>query len=97
MADSPLNRGFATDLFARPEPHQLSADLAADDRITVREPEAVRLTGLSGKTLKRIADRGEPVGRFTQGRVVLFHLPTLRAWMATHATGGRPNVGEVTT
>jgi hypothetical protein len=65
----------------------------ADDRITVREPEAARLTCLSGKTLKRIAARGEAIGRITEGRVVLFHLPTLRAWMAARATGAATTAG----
>ena len=60
---------------------------------TATEPEALaidqraaaRLTGLSAKTLGRLADAGAPVGRLKIGRRVLYHRDTLAKWLATHA------------
>jgi hypothetical protein len=56
-----------------------------DDRLMIDEREAERLTGLSGKTLKRLAERGELVGRVRVLRAVRFHVPTLAAWAAARA------------
>lgn len=56
------------------------------DPINIDQAEAAKLTGLSGKTLERLAKSGEPVGRFRIGTRVLFHLPTLRAWFANRVT-----------
>ena len=54
--------------------------------LTADQPGAERLTGLSSKTLGRMADRGEPVGRIKVGRKVLYHVPSLAAWLAARAT-----------
>jgi phage terminase Nu1 subunit (DNA packaging protein) len=50
--------------------------------LTVDQSEAARLSGLSSKTLGRLAERGEPVGRLKVGRKVLFHVASLSAWLA---------------
>lgn len=57
-----------------------------DDRLMIDESEAARLTGLSGKTLKRLADAGERVGRVRILRAVRFHRETLVAWAAARTT-----------
>lgn len=59
---------------------------APDDRLMIDEREAERLTGLSGKTLKRLAEAGESVGRMRILRAVRFHRETLVAWAAARAT-----------
>lgn len=59
--------------------------------LTLDKAAAARLTGLSDKTLGRLAARGEPVGRIKVGRRVLFHLPTLTEWLAARA--GNPDRG----
>jgi len=61
---------------------------AAADAITIDQHEAARLTGLSAKTLERLAGAGEPVGRVKVGRRVLYHRATLAAWLLARA-GGR--------
>jgi len=48
-------------------------------------PVAAKFTGLSAKTLDRHAAAGENVGRIKIGRRVLYHLPTLKAWLASKA------------
>lgn len=53
--------------------------------LAVDQNEAARLTGLSAKTLGRLADTGEPLGRFKINRRVLYHLPTLTLWLASRA------------
>ena len=61
---------------------------AADlDPLGIDQHEAARLTGLSAKTLGRLADAGEPVGRIKVGRRVLYHVPTLTAWFSARAAG----------
>lgn len=60
------------------------------ESVGLSEAEAARLTGLSGKTLKRRADAGEPVGRITIGTRVLYHRPTLLGWLANKA-GASPS------
>ena len=57
------------------------------DPLTIDQHEAARLTRLSAKTLGRLADAGEPVGRVKIGRRVLYHVPTLSAWLAARAAG----------
>lgn len=64
---------------------------ALADAIGIDQHEAARLTGLSAKTLGRLADAGEPVGRVKVGRRVVFHLPTLSRWMAGRAAPGGAN------
>lgn len=54
-------------------------------RITVDEPEAVRITGLSGKTLKRMSDAGARLGRLKVGRKTLFVLADLEAHLKSLA------------
>ncbi|HEV3384381.1 MAG TPA: hypothetical protein VG097_06175 [Gemmata sp.] len=72
-----------------------------DDKSTEPNPinidnyEAERLTGLSSKTLERLAKSGEPVGRFKAVARVLFHLESLRTWFANRANGNKstgPNI-----
>jgi phage terminase Nu1 subunit (DNA packaging protein) len=63
------------------------------DRMTVDQSEAARLSGLSSKTLGRLADRGETVGRLKVGRKVLFHVASLSAWLAARAAGTSPRRG----
>ncbi|QDU20738.1 helix-turn-helix domain-containing protein [Urbifossiella limnaea] len=53
--------------------------------LTVDQGAAERLSGLSYKTLGRLADQGEPVGRLKVGRRVLFHVPTLAAYLTAKA------------
>lgn len=57
------------------------------DALAIDQREAARLTRLSAKTLGRLADAGEPVGRVKIGRRVLYHVPTLSAWLAARAAG----------
>ena len=57
------------------------------DPLTIDQHEAARLTRLSAKTLGRLADAGEPVGRVKIGRRVLYHVPTLSAWLSARAAG----------
>ncbi len=59
--------------------------ITADDRLSIGEEEAARLTGLSAKTLYRLANRGELLGRFKVGNRTLYHRPTLAAWIADRA------------
>jgi excisionase family DNA binding protein len=66
----------------------LPAAPAADlDTLAIDQDEAARLTGLSAKTLGRLADAGEPVGRVKIGRRVLFHRAKLAAWLLARAEG----------
>lgn len=62
---------------------------AAIAPINVDQDEAAQLTGLSAKTLGRLADAGEPLGRFKIGRRVLFHRETLNAWFKERASAAR--------
>ncbi len=55
--------------------------------LAVDQCEAARRTGLSAKTLGRLADTGEPLGRVKIGRRVLYHVPTLSAWLSARAAG----------
>ncbi|MFO0800573.1 MAG: hypothetical protein U0804_24150 [Gemmataceae bacterium] len=64
-------------------PHPLNPEGHA--ALTVDQTAAERLSGLSHKTLGRLADRGEPVGRLKVGRRVLFHVPTLAAYLTSKA------------
>ncbi len=57
------------------------------DPLAIDQREAARLTGLSAKTLSRLADAGEAVGRVKIGRRVVFHVPTLSAWLSARAAG----------
>ena len=70
-------------------PTQSAAPTAAP--LAIDQGEAARLTGLSAKTLGRLADAGEPVGRVKIGRRVVYHLPTLTTWLVSRAV---PNVAE---
>jgi len=60
------------------------------DPININQDQAAKLTGLSAKTLERLANAGERVGRFRVGRRVLFHVATLDEWFRM-----RTNVGKV--
>jgi phage terminase Nu1 subunit (DNA packaging protein) len=64
--------------------------LAALDRLTVDQSEAARLSGVSAKTLGRLADAGVPVGRLKVGRRVLFHVETLNRWLVAQAAAMAP-------
>ncbi len=63
-------------------PPPAAADLEA---LALDQHEAARLTRLSAKTLGRLADAGEPVGRVKIGRRVLYHRATLSAWLSARA------------
>jgi excisionase family DNA binding protein len=66
---------------------------AADlEPLGLDQDEAARLTGLSAKTLGRLVDAGEPVGRVKVGRRVLYHRAKLAAWLLARAEG--PTVAE---
>ena len=68
--------------------HLLTPPPPADlDALAIDQREAARLTGLSAKTLGRLADAGEPVGRLKVGRRVLYHRATLAAWLSARAAG----------
>jgi hypothetical protein len=62
------------------------------DAIALDQTAAARLTGLSAKTLGRLADAGEPVGRVKIGRRVIYHRATLEAWLLSKAAT-RPKGG----
>jgi hypothetical protein len=62
---------------------------ATPDPINVDQDQAARRCGLSAKTLERLANAGQPVGRFKVGRRVLFHVPTLDAWFRSRAEQAR--------
>ncbi len=62
---------------------------AAPDPVTVDSAEAARLTGLSEATLKRASQRGEPTGRLTVGRRVVFNRRVLIEWLDAQATAAR--------
>ena len=49
------------------------------------QAEAARLTKLSAKTLGRLADAGEPVGRIKAGRRVLFLRSAIERWLSEKA------------
>ena len=69
-------------------PDLLPTPPAADlDPLAIDQRDAARLTGLSAKTLGRLADAGEPVGRVKVGRRVLYHRATLAAWLSARAAG----------
>jgi hypothetical protein len=53
--------------------------------LTLDQRDAAKLTNLSAKTLGRLADAGEAVGRIKIGRRVLYHRPTLALWLAAQA------------
>jgi hypothetical protein len=57
------------------------------DTLAIDQHQAARLTGLSAKTLGRLADAGEPVGRVKVGRRVLYHRAKLAAWLLARAEG----------
>jgi excisionase family DNA binding protein len=62
---------------------------AAAEPITIDQSAAAKLTTLSAKTLGRLADAGESVGRVKVGRRVLYHRATLEAWLVSQTgTGG---------
>ncbi len=68
--------------------HLLTPPPPADlDPLALDQHEAARLTRLSAKTLGRLADAGEPVGRVKIGRRVLYHRATLSAWLSARAAG----------
>jgi hypothetical protein len=71
-----------------------TAPPAADlDALALDQRQAAKLVGLSAKTLGRLADAGEPVGRVKIGRRVVFYIPALRKWLEARAAG-RPAVGQ---
>ena len=53
--------------------------------ITVDKYRAEELTGLSWRTLERLADSGEPVGRLRVMTRVVYHVPTLNEYMRKRA------------
>lgn len=55
------------------------------DALAIDQQTAARLTGLSAKTLERLAAAGEPVGRVKIGRRVVYHRATLAAWLKARA------------
>ncbi|MBA4188153.1 MAG: hypothetical protein C0467_09060 [Planctomycetaceae bacterium] len=75
----------------------MTADTA--DTLTVDQNEAARLIKLSAKTLGRLADAGELVGRIKIGRRVLNLRTTLECWLIAKADTTvrwehHPNDGE---
>lgn len=60
---------------------------ASIDPLAIDQREAAMVTGLSAKTLGRLADAGEPVGRVKIGRRVLYHRATLSTWLLSRAEG----------
>lgn len=66
---------------------QPAAPVAELEPLAIDQNKAARLTGLSAKTLERLAAAGEPVGRVKIGRRVVFHLATLNAWLRSRVTG----------
>lgn len=67
---------------------QLTPPPSADpDALAIDQRDAARLTKLSAKTLGRLADAGEPVGRVKIGRRVLYHRAKLAAWLLARAEG----------
>jgi hypothetical protein len=65
-----------------------SAPLTRDpEPLALDQAAAAKLTGLSAKTLARLADAGEPVGRVKIGRRVIYHRASLAAWLAARTTG----------
>lgn len=63
--------------------------------LTLDQRDAAMLTNLSAKTLGRLADAGEAVGRIKVGRRVLYHRPTLSAWLAAQAAIASPSAARV--
>jgi len=63
----------------------MTVDSCSAPVVMVSQREAARITNLSAKTLGRLADAGEPVGRMKIGGRVVYHLPTLTAWCARRA------------
>lgn len=61
---------------------------ALAETLTLDQSEAARLTKLSAKTLGRLADAGEPIGRIRIGRRVLYLRSSLEQWLASKAEGG---------
>jgi hypothetical protein len=57
----------------------------ADERLCVKQEDIAAVAGVSAKTLERLAKKGESVGRLKLGRAVVFHLPTLNAWLTARA------------
>jgi hypothetical protein len=66
----------------------------AADQICLDQCEAARISRLSAKTLGRLADAGEPVGRVKIGRRVLYHRGILEAWILSKAAVVRPATPE---
>jgi hypothetical protein len=56
--------------------------------LAVDQTEAARISGLSAKTLGRLADAGEPVGRIKINRRVLYLRSTLETYLASKANTG---------
>lgn len=63
----------------------LTPSVADLDPLAIDQRDAARLTGLSAKTLGRLADAGEAVGRIKIGRRVLFLRSALESWLAGKA------------
>ena len=63
----------------------LMAGPKLDEPLALDQNDAARLSGLSAKTLERLAAAGEQVGRIKIGRRVLYHRATLAAWLARKA------------
>jgi hypothetical protein len=59
--------------------------------INIPQNEAAERTGLSAKTLERLARAGERVGRLKVNRRVLYHLETLNAWFRARTAVGQIN------
>jgi hypothetical protein len=56
------------------------------DSIALNGDEAANFTKLSAKTLERLAQSGEPVGRIKIGRRVVFLKGMLESWLASKAS-----------
>lgn len=69
----------------------MSPNPATPDVINIDEREAERRTGISGKTLARLAAAGQPVGRLKIGRRRLYHVVTLSTWIESQIKAGRPD------
>lgn len=53
--------------------------------IAIDGPTAAKLTGVSMKTLNRLAEKGEPIGRIKVGSRVLFLRDQLESWLRAKA------------
>ncbi len=66
-------------------PNPFTRNAKADDleAVALTGPEAANFTRLSAKTLDRLAEAGEPVGRVKIGRRVVYLKAALAAWLVS--------------